>query len=116
MSGIIVLPNEVGRTCTIWLSPYSRLLGNSTVEWRTINCKCGFDSRPGYKKHHQKQKMKVTDDVSLVLLTRPLEIFCQRGQSRPYNPRSAHRQGALFLVLGVENENRKNQYFGDNRI
>ena len=41
----------------------------------------------------------MTDDVSLVLLTRPLEIFCQRGQSRPYNPRSAHRQGALFLVL-----------------
>nr|DAR23264.1 MAG TPA: hypothetical protein [Caudoviricetes sp.] len=31
MSGIIVLSNEVGRTCAIWLSPYSRLLGNSTV-------------------------------------------------------------------------------------
>nr|DAU46519.1 MAG TPA: hypothetical protein [Caudoviricetes sp.] len=56
----------------------------------------------------------MTDDVSLVLLTRPLELFCQRGQSRPYNPRSAHRQGALFLVLGVKNENRKNQYFRNN--
>ena len=71
---------------------------------------------PAIKSTAKKRKKKVTYDVSLVLLTRPLEIFCQRGQSRPYNPRSAHRQGAFFLVLGVKNENREDQYFGNNRI
>lgn len=115
MNGIIVLSNEADRNCAIWASPYDRLLGSSTV--RTTDFSpvwYRFDSCPGYKKHRKKTKKKVTDDVSLVLLTRPFEIFCQRGQSRPYNPRSAHRQGALFLVLGVENENRKNQYFRNN--
>nr|DAS60076.1 MAG TPA: hypothetical protein [Caudoviricetes sp.] len=45
-----------------------------------------------------------------------MNYFVNEDKVEPYNPRSAHRQGALFLVLGVKNENRKNQYLGNNRI
>ena len=44
MGGIIVLSNEADRTCAIWLSPYSRLLGNSTVRVADFSpAKCRFD-------------------------------------------------------------------------